>query len=32
MPHDWAPPLLSVGTLATELLAELFEDDDEHEE
>ena len=33
MPHDWAPPLTTVGTLATELLAELFEDDEEeHEE
>lgn len=28
MPHDWAPPLQSVGTLATELLAELFEDEE----
>ena len=32
MPHDWAPPLTTVGTLATELLAELFEDDDEYED
>lgn len=32
MPHDWAPPLQSVGTLATELLAELFEDEEQEEE
>jgi hypothetical protein len=28
IPHDWAPPLSTVGTLATELLAEMFEDED----
>ena len=28
IPHDWAAPLSTVGTLATELLAEMFEDED----
>lgn len=29
IPHDWAGPLQTVGTLATELLAELFEQNEE---
>ena len=31
MQHDWAVSLQTVGSLATELLAELFEDDNEDE-
>jgi hypothetical protein len=31
MPHDWAPPLQTIGSLATELLAELFEDQEEED-
>lgn len=27
--HEWAPPLRTVGALATELLCEMFELDDE---
>jgi hypothetical protein len=27
--HEWAPPLTTLGALATELLCEMFELDDE---